>query len=79
MTKSLRLDSRHSLNEIVCDALMRVFHGSNNSVKWRVEQDCIRLTGAVSSYYEKQIAQEALLQMPELGTVMNQLQVTKTE
>ncbi|MBL4885342.1 MAG: BON domain-containing protein [Planctomycetaceae bacterium] len=78
MPQSFRIDNEHSIDEMVSRALTRVMHNVNDDIKWTVEHDRVCLTGVVSSYYEKQIAQEALLQMPELGTVLNHLQVEKT-
>ncbi len=75
MTNSIRIDNRHSLHEMVSVALKRVLPGLSGEVRWTFKKDRVCLSGVVSSYYEKQIAQEALLKMPELGDVTNDLKV----
>ncbi len=79
MTNSIRIDNRHSLHEMVSVALKHVLPGLSGEVRWTFAKDHVCLSGVVSSYYEKQIAQEALLKMPELGDVTNELQVFRNK
>ncbi len=77
MTSSIRVDNKHSLHEMVCSALKYVLPGLSGEVRCTFNKDRACLSGVVSSYYEKQIAQEALLKMPEIDFVMNELKVSR--
>jgi len=77
MTNSIRIDNKHSLHEMVCVALKHVLPGLSGEVRCTFQRDHACLCGVVSSYYEKQIAQEALLKMPEIDFVMNDLKVSR--
>ncbi len=77
MTSSIRIDNKHSLHEMVFVALKHVLPGLSGEVRCTFNNDRVCLSGVVSSYYEKQIAQEALLKMPEISNVMNDLKVSR--
>lgn len=77
MTNSIRIDNNHSLHEMVSTALKHVLPGLAGEVRCTFKKDRVCMSGVVSSYYEKQIAQEALLRMPEIGSVMNELKVSR--
>ena len=75
MNQHYRLDGQHSLEELIGDALLRnpFLHGRR--VKFRVQDSMVTLTGSVSSYFQKQMAQESLRGMQGLSRVHNELQV----
>ena len=77
MTSSIRIDNKHSLNEMVCSALKHVLPGLSGEVRCTFDKGRVCLNGVVSSYYEKQIAQEALFKMPEIDSVTNDLKVSR--
>ena len=51
-------------------------HLKQARVKVRIDQGNIVLTGTVCSYYEKQIAQESLRNMPGVNSIENSLEVS---
>ncbi len=77
MGNVLRVDPGHSLNELVETALKRVFPLASQNIRWRVRDKRVCLTGSVQSYYEKQLAQETLLHMPDVEQVVNLLHVLR--
>jgi len=42
------------------DAISRSPHLMNKKIRLKLEGDCVQILGTVSSYFEKQIAQETL-------------------
>ncbi len=77
MTRSIRFDNKHSFHETARVALKRVLPGSTGEVRCTFNKDQAHLSGIVSSYYEKQIAQEVLMRIPEIDSIMNELKVCR--
>ena len=53
-------------------------HLSHRKVKCRAEANCAIIEGEVHSFYEKQLAQEALREVKGIEKVENQLDVVST-
>ncbi len=78
MTRSIRIDDKHSLQETARVALKHVLPGLAGEVRCtfnKKHQAC--LSGIVSSYYEKQVAQEVLMRIPEIDSILNELKVSR--
>ncbi len=50
-------------------------HLKRSGVQVQIEQGKVLLTGTVKSYYEKQIAQESLRDVPGIDSIDNSLEV----
>lgn len=77
MGNLLRVDQAHSLHDLVGQAIKRAFPLNSQSVHWRVRENRVCLTGSVGSYYEKQTAQEALLNLKGVDEVINLIHVVR--
>ena len=77
MTRSIRFDNKHSFHETARVALKRVLPGLVGEVRCTFNADQARLNGVVTSYYEKQIAQEVLMRIPEIDSIVNELKVSR--
>jgi osmotically-inducible protein OsmY len=65
----------HTLAHRVHFALERSPHFSGRKLRFEAEDGRVTLHGVVPSYYQKQMAQEALLRVAGVDRVENQLQV----
>ena len=74
---TFRIDEPHPVSELVATAISRVFPGTQRQIRCHVRARQVCLTGTVESFYQKQIAQEALLQMEQIQQVVNLLQVQR--
>ena len=72
---TFRLDTPHSLLDLVKERLASECYFATQNVEIECEDEQIRLSGIVHSYYEKQQAQEALLSMEEEFELANELEV----
>lgn len=75
MTQHISIDRAHQLNELISHAISQTSLASRQNVKYRVEQEQVYLTGIVSSYYEKQLAQESVSRIQGVRQVHNSLNV----
>ncbi|MCA8985622.1 MAG: BON domain-containing protein [Planctomycetaceae bacterium] len=73
----IRLDAAHPLEPRIHMALQQALPALNRGLRWRVRAKNVCLTGVVGSYYQKQVAQEALLQIGEIEQVVNLLRVRR--
>lgn len=60
------------------NALAKHPHLGRRRVECRAESNCVVLEGEVNSFYEKQLAQEALRDIQGIEQVDNQLAVVKS-
>lgn len=59
-------------------ALERSGYGELRQIGFNVEESRVRLTGRVSSYFLKQLAQTSVQRVPGVQDVRNELTVTRT-
>ena len=72
-------EGRWGARQIVQQARDRLFanvYTSGRDVSCECEQGVLRLRGRVSSYYQKQIAQEAVRRVDGVVEVVNEIEVT---
>ncbi|WP_298865614.1 BON domain-containing protein [uncultured Gimesia sp.] len=79
MPQHITIDHAHQLNELVQRAISNSIRVSNQNVQYKIEQEQVILTGSVSSYYEKQVAQESVCRVKGVRQVHNQLIVEAAE
>lgn len=75
MREQYRIDQQHTLQDLVAGSMRRVLPVVKHSVRWKIRDRKVCLTGSVNSWYQKQLAQEALMQMTEVQEVVNLLHV----
>ena len=69
------VDGPHSLNDRVWYALQRQPHLPRRAIRFDVIDQDVVLSGAVRSYYQKQMAQESLRTIPGIRRIVNDLEV----
>lgn len=75
MSQHIAFDHAHKLNELVQHAISKTNLTTSQSVQYQIEQQQVVLTGRVSSYYEKQLAQETVSRVEGVRQVHNCLLV----
>ena len=72
-----QIHSAHSLDDLVKTALTRhVAAAKSGAVRALVDQrNNVELLGQVGSWYQKQLAQESLLALPEIAHLQNNIAV----
>lgn len=66
----------HRLDEAVRGQLTSCSYGfAFNKITWRFDNGQITLRGSVPSYYLKQVLQERLRRVPNIGQIRNEVQV----
>jgi osmotically-inducible protein OsmY len=65
-----------TLDHLVHSALQQSPYLVNRKLRFETEQGRVVLRGVVSSYYQKQMAQEALRKLDGVEHIENQLEVT---
>lgn len=75
MNEHIYQDQKHTLRELVHSTLARSPYLAGRNVHIAVEQDDVVLTGVVHTYYQKQMAQEAIRQMNGVARVRNEIEV----
>jgi len=70
----LNLDS--ALEERVLSAIAGNPHLAGRNLRFETELGCVRLHGVVGSYFQKQMAQEALRHVPGVAAIENELEVS---
>ncbi|MGE3317550.1 MAG: BON domain-containing protein [Planctomycetaceae bacterium] len=75
MNEHIYQDQKHSLQELVHSTLARSPYLAGRNVRIDVEQDDVVLSGVVHTYYQKQMAQEAIRQMSGVSRVRNEIEV----
>ena len=76
MTQTLeRVDERTELDQRVAHVLSRNSHLGRRRLRAASDNGRVRLEGTVASYFQKQIAQEAVRRVEGVEEVDNQLEV----
>lgn len=75
MAPKFHIDGKHSLRELAHKAIAEnpYFFGQNISVDVRGED--VILDGSVSTYYQKQLAQEMMFEIDGVHSVQNEIEV----
>lgn len=73
MRQHITIDHAHQLSELVKHAISKLVNTANQKIQYKIEQEQVVLTGNVSSYYEKQVAQESVSRAQGVHQVDNQL------
>ena len=68
-------DQPHQLKDIVQSAIYRNGYFAFSRVNAEVNDENIILTGVVNTYYEKQMAQEAVRQVANMASIENRIEV----
>lgn len=75
MAVNYTLHDPHDLNYHVHLVLSRSPYIKSRDIQFEIEGSTVVLKGAVKTYYQKQMAQHALLQIGEIGSIRNELAV----
>jgi osmotically-inducible protein OsmY len=78
-TQVIPADSRHHVGDVVEQARERLRAAPNISLRdlsCKYQHGLLILLGKVDSYYEKQLAQEAVARLEGVAQVVNQVEVT---
>ncbi|HBN77508.1 MAG TPA: hypothetical protein DD473_17205 [Planctomycetaceae bacterium] len=77
MNKLYRIDNPHELAARVNAALRRASHEVSRKSRFEVLANQVRVSGKIGSYYQKQLAQEALKKLSPEIDVINELTVER--
>jgi len=69
------IDESHSLRDVVQATLARSPHITGRNLRVDLIDDEVILTGAVATYYQKQMAQESVRGIEGVTVVRNELEV----
>ena len=69
------IDAGHSLSERIFHALQRHPHLIGRRVSYEIVEENVVLTGFVRTYFQKQMAQESLRNIPGISRIINELEV----
>lgn len=75
MTQHISIDSAHQLNDLVKLAISNSILESHQEIQFEIDQEQVLLTGTVSSYYQKQLAQESVSRVIGIRQIHNRLLV----
>lgn len=75
MNAHIRLDSEHSLSEIICATLKQHPEFTNSNFSVNIEGKELTLAGQVNNYYCKQLAQESIRSLIGELTIQNNIKV----
>lgn len=75
MDANIRLDSEHSLSQIIGKALNQNPELSSNQLAVSLNKKELVLTGNVANYYQKQLAQESIRSLAGELTIQNDIKV----
>ena len=67
--------SENPLDSLISKAMQKDPHLRRRNLRFETEQGRVVLRGTVSSYYQKQMAQEALRHVEGVDSIENQLEV----
>ena len=77
MAVNYSIHDAHDLNYHVHFALSRNPYINSRDIQYEIDGSSVTLKGAVRTYYQKQMAQHALLQIREIGDINNELTVVR--
>ena len=69
------MQSTFTLSEQITDAVVHNPHLKQRQVHFETDNGRVTLNGSVGSYFEKQMAQEALRRIEGIKSIENQLEV----
>ncbi|MCA9057347.1 MAG: BON domain-containing protein [Planctomycetaceae bacterium] len=75
LQRTLRIDPEHQLGELMQDSVSRMLM---NCVDVMLQHDEVWLTGRVTSYHEKQLAQESVRSLAGKRRIRNLVAVQQT-
>lgn len=64
------------LSSKVEDAISASPHVNSRQLRFEAEHGCVRLLGTVTTYYQKQMAQEAVRRLDGVTQIENELEVS---
>ena len=67
--------AEHSLASLISSAIQQNPHLNRRRLRFETHEGRVVLRGVVSSYYQKQMAQEALRKVDGVGQIENHLEV----
>jgi hypothetical protein len=73
MTPSNFIDSPHDLDRLIRNAVNRHMATSANRIRADVYERDVVLSGVVGSWYQKQLVQESILSLDDIGIVDNRI------
>lgn len=77
MAVNYSIHDAHDLNYHVHFVLSRNPYINSRDIQCEIDGSSVTLTGHVRTYYQKQMAQHALLGIREIGTIKNELTVVR--
>jgi osmotically-inducible protein OsmY len=75
MSQHVHADPPHDIRDLIRGALDRNPCFAGRDVKVEFDRQDVILRGSVSSYYQKQVAQESLRRITGIGAIRNELEV----
>jgi osmotically-inducible protein OsmY len=63
------------MTELITSMLRQTPQLIGRSVEWRLDQGTLILSGRVTSFYQKQLAQTAACRLPGIDRIVNELEV----
>ena len=70
-SRSIRLDTDHAVQELMANTVARI----SRDVCIHVQRECVFLSGATNSWYEKQLVQESLRDISRSYQIHNDIAV----
>ncbi|MEZ6046218.1 MAG: BON domain-containing protein [Planctomycetaceae bacterium] len=75
MTNKHFLDGQHSLHELAHNAIISNPYFFGQSIRVDVRGEDVILKGKVNTYYQKQLAQETVLEIEGVHSIQNEIEV----
>ena len=75
MSQQMLLEQPTELRDLVRNTLARSPHFIGRDLRVDLEHRDVILRGAVSTYYQKQVAQESVRKIAGVGSIRNELEV----
>ncbi|MCA9040858.1 MAG: BON domain-containing protein [Planctomycetaceae bacterium] len=75
MSNKHYVDGQHSLHELAHDAIISNSYFFGQKIRVDVRGEDVILRGSVNTYYQKQLAQEMVLEIDGVHSVQNEIEV----
>lgn len=75
MARQQFIDQPHELSDLVHAAIQRQLAATGRRIKADIYDGDVVLTGVVNTWYQKQVAQESILAIEQVGVVDNRITV----
>lgn len=75
MAPQIHIDGKHSLRELAHNSLVTNPYFFGQNIQTEVRGEDVILKGTVSTYYQKQLAQEMMFEIEGVHSVQNEIEV----